>query len=167
MFKIRFKTLTFAIVAYLTVIVQVTLLNVFFLSMIKPDLILLLVLFFGLYNGEKSGLLCGMILGVVVDILSTGIFGINSFLLGFVGFVSGALKERVYTNHILTSIIVGFSASLISVSSYYLLANNFYRLPSFPQNAVIISGTVFCTTLCNIFFVRMLEKVIIFKQMTL
>ena len=69
---------------------QATLINSISIASVKPELIMLLVVFYALYNGSKGGMLCGMILGLGVDILSGGIVGINSLILGCVGFFNGS-----------------------------------------------------------------------------
>ncbi|MBU4477950.1 MAG: rod shape-determining protein MreD [Candidatus Omnitrophica bacterium] len=167
MFKIKFKTLRFFLIAYLTLICQATFVHVFSLGGVVPDFVLLLVIFFSLYNGRKNGMIFGLVSGLGVDILSGGIVGINCFVLGCVGLLTGLLKERVYTNHLLTRILVPLAAGIFSIAVYYLLAVRFYQVPSFSENIPVIAGTLLYTTLCNVFFADILERTVVLKQMTL
>jgi len=163
MFKIKFHKARFVAVAYLTIIIQATFMHCIALGTVKPDLVLLLVIFFSLYNGSQAGLICGLIVGFCVDVLSSGIVGINCFILGGAGLLCGFLKERVYAGHLLTRILVGFAACLFSVISYNILALHFYRLPPFFENGAVIAGTIIYTTLFNIVFFKILEKTIVSK----
>ena len=167
MFRIRFKTLRFVLLAYITIIIQASVLDYFSFRMMKPDLVLLLVIFFSLYNGVRRGIYCGIFLGLFVDALSAGILGINAFVLGLVGGVCGLLKERVYTTHLLTRVLVSFIAGIGSIIVYYILAVNFYQLPAVMENFGHFLGVIIYTTLINIIFVELIEKTVIVRQMTL
>ncbi|MFH2138846.1 MAG: rod shape-determining protein MreD [Candidatus Omnitrophota bacterium] len=167
MYKIRFKTVRFVIIALLSLVFQTTLINIISLGVIKPDLILLLVIFFGLYNGIYRGVFCGIILGFCVDSLSGGILGINSIILGAVGMMTGLLEDRVYRTHFLTKILVPFSGSIFSVTAYYILAGNFYGLPAFSEHIGVIAGSVLYTTFLSLVFFNFLEKQTVLKQYTL
>ncbi|MFH1459103.1 MAG: rod shape-determining protein MreD [Candidatus Omnitrophota bacterium] len=167
MFKIRFKSIRFIIISFFTLIFQSSLAAIFSFKGIKPDLILLLVIFYSLYNGYYAGMYYGIILGFLVDCLSSGILGINSLTFGIVGLSCGLLKERVYTTVLLTKVLVAFTAGIYAILIYYFLASNFYILPVFRENFAFIFLALIYTTLTNIIFFRFLEKIVIIKQMTL
>lgn len=161
MFKIRLKTFRFIVIAYLVLLFQASFINVISLKFIKPDLVLLLVIFFALHKGMRQGVFCGIILGVCLDVLSSGIFGINCLILGCVGFFTGSLKDKIYTTHFLTKILVAFSACLFSITVYYILALNFHRLAPFYENSSPVIGTLVYTALSNIIFFNFLDKLVI------
>ncbi|MFH1094142.1 MAG: rod shape-determining protein MreD [Candidatus Omnitrophota bacterium] len=167
MFKIKFKTIRFIFIAYFMLIFQSTLINSISIAAIKPEIILLLVIFFALYNGARAGMFCGMILGLCLDALSGGIVGINSFILGCCGFFCGLLKERVYTAHVLTRILIPLISSIFSLVCYYLIAGYFYHLPLFTDNYGIIFGTIVYTTVFNMFFSIVLDRLIIVRTTSL
>ncbi|MCP4650055.1 MAG: rod shape-determining protein MreD [PVC group bacterium] len=167
MFKIRFRTIKFAVIAYLVLVFQASLISCISLGSVKPDLVLLLVIFFSLYRGLRQGMYCGMILGLGVDVLSGGIVGINSLILGSVGFFCGLLSDRLYKNHFLTKILVPCTASIFSIISYYILASNFYRLPLFFDNIFIIFSSIVYTSLASLVFLKFLEKQVVVKVYTL
>ena len=167
MFKIKFKTIRFVLISYFMLIFQATLINSISIASIKPEIILLLVVFFALYNGARAGMFCGMILGLCLDALSGGIVGINSFILGCAGFFCGLLKERVYTAHLLSRILIPMISCVFSLGLYYIIAGHFYRLPILTDNFGIILGTIAYTTLFNIFFSRVLERLVIVRTASL
>lgn len=167
MFKIKFKTMRFVLIAYFMLIFQATLINSISIGNVKPEIILLLVIFFALYNGSRSGMFCGMILGLCVDALSGGIVGINSFILGCAGFLCGLLKERVYTVHLLTRVLIPMLGSIFCFCLYYIIAGNFYRLPLLADNFAVIAGTVAYTTIFNIVFSLFLDRCVIVRTTSL
>ncbi|MCK4994873.1 MAG: rod shape-determining protein MreD [Candidatus Omnitrophica bacterium] len=167
MFKIKFKTIRFVLIAYFMLIFQCTLINSISIAAIKPEIILLLVVFFALYNGSRAGMFCGMILGLCLDVLSGGIIGINSFILGCAGFFCGQLKERLYTVHLLTRILIPMISCMFSICLYYIIAGNFYHLPLLSDNLGTIFGTIAYTTIFNVIFSLFLERVVIVRTTSL
>ncbi len=165
MFKIRFKTIRFIFIAFTALIFQASLINVF--GPVIPDLSLIMVVFFSLYNGSSCGIVCGCVMGLLLDVFSAGILGVNCFTLGSVGFFTGLLKERVYTNHILTMILVCGGSCMLSILIYYILAQRFYHLYPFWENAGLIFKVILVTTLANIIISSFLEKLVVEKQMSL
>ena len=162
MFKIRFKKMNFFFISYLILLIQSVLLSNIFHGYSKPDLILLLVIFYALYHGPKQGMIIGMIFGFCVDVLSGGIFGANIFVLGLLGYLSGFLMERVYRDHFLTMIMIPFFASIISAGVYSLVTGDFYQTPLLSQQIV----SVVYTTGISFFFLNFLKNQVIMRTYT-
>ncbi len=167
MYKIRFRSISFCFISFLILVLQSTLTYSLALGPIKPDFVLLLVIFFALYKGAKQGMFYGMAVGLGVDALSGGVIGINSFALGCLGLVCGMLEERVYINHFLTKFLVALVACLFYIIVYYVLAVHFFRLPGFFSNLDIVIGTIFYTSVCNIFFTDFLDRFVIVRSTSL
>jgi rod shape-determining protein MreD len=167
MFKIKFRSIRFFLLSFFIVTLQSTIVHAIAINHVMPDLILLLVVFFALYNGSKQGMFYAMITGLFADALSGGVIGINSFALGCVGYACGLLKERVYTNHLLTKFLVVFCAGILNTSIYYMLALQFYKLPGFWENFANILGVIIYSAVFNIFFADMLDKAVIERSTSL
>ncbi len=168
MYKIRFKKIKFFFIAFFVVIFQASLFNILsFAGHVKPDFILLTLIFFSLYNGAQAGMACGMCLGILMDSLSGGVLGVNCISLGLVGLLIGLLKDRVYTGHLLTKLLVPFFAGIIANILYYFIASNFYRVPGFTQSFPDMAGALLYTVICNVFYFDFLEKSVIIKITTL
>ncbi len=75
--------------------VQATLLNPISLAGIKPDLALAVVYIIGLLTGPLEACLAGMALGLVQDIGSASLLGLNAFTRGLAGLAAGYLGTRV------------------------------------------------------------------------
>jgi rod shape-determining protein MreD len=82
-------------------LIQLTILNLFTLQGIKPDLILVVIIVFSLLKGEVEGSIIGFFSGLLQDIFSVGLLGVNAFIKTSVGFFCGLLKERMFAEHIL------------------------------------------------------------------
>ncbi|MFH1061774.1 MAG: rod shape-determining protein MreD [Candidatus Omnitrophota bacterium] len=167
MYRIRFRSIRFGLISFFVLVFQSTLVYSLALGAVKPDFVILLVIFFALYKGAKPGMFYGLVLGLFVDALSGGIIGVNSFVFGCIGFICGLLKERVYINHFLTKFLVGFSACLFYSIVYYILAVQFFQLPSFFANLDIVLGTIVYTSICNIFFADVLDRFVIVRSNSL
>jgi rod shape-determining protein MreD len=165
--RIRFNSIRFGLISFFVLIFQSTLFQGLAVGAVKPDFVILLVVFFSLYKGARPGMFYGMGLGIFVDALSGGIIGVNSFVFGCVGFLCGLLEERVYINHFLTKFLVGFSACSVYIVAYYVLALQFFQLPGFFANPDIILGTIVYTSICNIFFADILDRFVIIRSTAL
>lgn len=165
--RIRFNSIRFGLISFFVLVFQSTLFHGLALGAVKPDFVMLLVVFFSLYKGSKQGMFYGMVMGLFVDALSGGIIGVNSFVFGCIGFLCGLLDERVYINHFLTKFLVGFSACSFYMIVYYVLALQFFQLPEFFANPDIILGTIGYTSICNIFFADILDRFVIIRSTSL
>ncbi|NQT23103.1 MAG: rod shape-determining protein MreD, partial [Candidatus Omnitrophica bacterium] len=89
-------------------------------NQIRPDLYLVLTVFFGLFYGITIGIECGLICGFINDILGTGVFGSNMLIFGLLGLICGAVSEKVYKENFLVQMLITFTASLF-ISNFLLL----------------------------------------------
>jgi rod shape-determining protein MreD len=167
MYRVRFKSIRFGLISFFIIIFQSTLVQSLALGAVKPDFVLLLVIFFSLYKGPRQGMFYGIVVGLFVDALSGGVSGINSFVFGCLGFVSGLLKERVYINHLLTKLLIGLSAGIFYMFFYYVLAIQFFQLPNFLSSLDIVLGTIIYTSVCNILFADVLDRLVIVRSTSL
>ena len=167
MFKIKFRSVRFFFISFFVVVLQSTIVNSISVYLVKPDMVLLLVIFFALYNGSRAACSYGICIGLCVDALSGGVMGINGVCLGTVGCICGMLKERVYINHFLTKFLVAFGAGILNTLIYYFLAMQFFRLPEIFSNLPFIIGAVVYSSICNILFVTITDRAVIERSTSL
>ena len=82
-------------------LIQLTILNLFALQGLKPDLMFVIVLVFALSEGAEEGAVVGFFSGILQDIFSVGLLGVHALIKTVTGFISGILRERIFAEHIL------------------------------------------------------------------
>lgn len=117
------KILLKATIIVVALVIQLTLINSITILGLKPDLIMVVVIVFSLLNGTKEGIISGFASGLLLDIFSTGLLGINALVKMVIGFTCGALKEKIFYEHILFLIpLVTFVSSFLqSILVFFLL----------------------------------------------
>lgn len=123
----------------------------------RPDLPLILLVFWVWHNNWKQGLIVGFVIGLLIDILFFPLLGLNAFSLALVGFLVAEIRQRIYQDNVIFFILLVGAATLLNgiILSFWLLVFNIS--PSFLQKIVFI---VFPTFLYNcligfpIFFLR-------------
>lgn len=104
---------------FLFLIIESTLINRISIRDTTPALLIIFVIFFGLFYGMRIGLEVGLVSGLLKDILGIGSFGINIFIFGTLGFICGALSDKVYKENFLTQFTFSFVAAFF-ISKLYL-----------------------------------------------
>lgn len=107
--------------------IHLTVLSYFRISGARPDLILLLVIFFALFLGGRMGLEIGIAAGLLKDIFAFDIFGVNMFILGMTGLLAGALNTKFFKEARGTQVMLVFAFSIFSMVLHYILATAVLR----------------------------------------
>ena len=120
------KILLKGVIIIVALVIQLTLINLVTILGVKPDLIMVVVVVFSLRKGEKEGIISGFTSGLLQDIFSTGLLGINALAKTVVGFICGILKEKIFHEHILFIIpIITFISSFLQSIVIFLLLRAF------------------------------------------
>ncbi|MBA7490783.1 hypothetical protein ES702_01326 [subsurface metagenome] len=108
------KILLKGAIIVVALLIQLTLINSITILGLKPDLIMVVVVVFSLLKGAKEGTISGFASGLLQDIFSTGLLGINALAKTVIGFTCGILKEKIFYEHILFLIpVITFIASFM------------------------------------------------------
>jgi rod shape-determining protein MreD len=110
----------FAVLAALAV--HMTVLVHFKIFGAKPDLLLCLTIFFGLFLGARMGLEVGIVAGFLKDIFAFDVFGVNMFVMGMAGLLAGMLNTKFFRESMGTQVTLVFSLSIFSMALHYILA---------------------------------------------
>lgn len=70
-------------------VIQLTIIPFFSFDFIVPDLVLILVVYFALQNGQIYGTVLGFVLGLLMDLVSGGLIGSWMFSKTLSGFLAG------------------------------------------------------------------------------
>ena len=85
-------------------VVQTSVLRFFTIGGIKPDLVLVIVVYLGLMKGADVGCGSGFLFGLIEDAYSL-YFGANALTKTIVGFVCGIAGKRLYTQSLFTHLL--------------------------------------------------------------
>lgn len=91
-------------------VLQTTVLDVLTIKGIKPDLILVIVVYLGLVKGSDIGCTSGFFFGLLEDVYSGMYLGSNALTKTTLGFFCGVIGKRLYTQSLFSQILcVGFA----------------------------------------------------------
>ena len=145
---------TFTLIVFVSALVlQTSFLPVVAIKAVKPDLILLIVVYLGLVRGSDIGCVSGFFFGLVEDLYSNKIYlGSNALTKTLIGFFCGLSGKRLYTHSLFSQILcvgVGTVVDVVLVWSINSFAANWKQI-------------VFYETLYNIVCCPLM--VLIFRQ---
>lgn len=80
---------------------------------VRPDLVLLMVVAWSLFNGSYSGVMWAFVGGLWMDILSGGPMGGSSLALMAASLVTGIGHNRLFRNNLLVPLVAAVVATLI------------------------------------------------------
>ena len=108
----------------------------------KPDLLLICVIFFGLFLGPAAGLESGFAAGLLKDIFALDFLWINAVILGMTGFIAGAINTQFFKESKRADFILVFLLTMFSMVLHYaivlLLSNSMaLEFPEFIMTSVI------------------------------
>ncbi len=81
---------------------------------IAPNVVLTVVVAYGLLFGWEVGLGAGVLGGLLLDLVAGRFIGIHVLSLGVVGLAVGLVEERVFKDNVLLAAIGGLVGSLVS-----------------------------------------------------
>ncbi|MCI0529844.1 MAG: rod shape-determining protein MreD [Nitrospira sp.] len=121
------------------ILLQTTLLNSIAIMGIKPDLALIAVYFVGLFGDEIRGVMTGLALGYLMDLMSGGVWGIHLATKPTLGFLAGLLGRTLVNMKV---VFTGVIISLCSVVQglIFLLVSYFTMVPENP--VALLSYTI-------------------------
>ncbi|MCK4436366.1 rod shape-determining protein MreD [bacterium] len=122
--------LLWALLLITALVLQTTLLSPQQLHGVRPDLILLLSVFAGLYRGETKGGLVGFLGGLLEDFFSGGLLGMGALSKTVAGTLAGFLGNKLYRESPLVQLTVALAA-VIAHELLYLCLSSIYTVPPF------------------------------------
>jgi len=93
----------------------------------KPDLMLTLVVFFGVFLGGRRGLEAGLAAGLLLDIFALDYFWLNTFTFGITGLLAGVLGLKVIRESRMTQTLLVFFFTIFFMTFHFIIASNFSR----------------------------------------
>ncbi len=81
---------------------------------VQPDLVLVLVVFFGLYAPRQDAYIAGWVLGLATDLMSIERLGLFSITFCAVAVMVNAVRNLVFLKSVATHLIITLAASLLA-----------------------------------------------------
>ena len=104
--------------------VQTTLLGIFSLGGVTPDLALIFVVYCGVHFQRNGGIGAGVIVGFFQDCLSGGLLGINTLSKGLAGLFFSVLKDKIVVEGFIPISFFIFTASLLDGMVYFIVSSS-------------------------------------------
>ena len=96
----------FTLIIFLcAMVIQTSVLPYLTIGDIKPDLVVVIVIYLGLMKGPQIGCLSGFFFGLLEDTYSGMFLGANAFTKTITGFLFGQVGKRLYTQSLFTHIL--------------------------------------------------------------
>lgn len=101
-------------VLVITIIIQSTLIPLISIKGIHPDLLLVIVVSYALLSGKEYGAGLGFFAGLLQDLVSGSIFGINTLSKLATGYMFGLAERKVFKEHVLLPVLATLVATLFN-----------------------------------------------------
>jgi rod shape-determining protein MreD len=88
------RYIVLAFLAFIALVLETTLFNELIVAGVKPDLILIIVILYALFNGPRQGAFVGLGLGFIEDLFQAKYFGLNMASKFTIGLLIGFLKKE-------------------------------------------------------------------------
>jgi len=141
-------------------ILQTTMLDYLTVYGIKPDLVMLLVVFYGFLLGPGEGAFLGFAGGLIEDLFSGSYIGLNALSKMFAGYLAGVCGERLYKENALVAAGTTFISALAGMLANYLLLLylKVYVPPFYALFRVALPTALYTAALVPFIFRRVLRS---------
>lgn len=127
----------------LALLLQTTWMDKIAVAGIKPDGVLLVLVYIGITRGQIEGTIFGFISGFLLDVYDPGTMGVNSLCNSLVGFLVGYSRVGVVTEDFRAQALLFFGATLFHDLIYFAL----YSFPRMQGFFHLLIGTGLGTAL--------------------
>ncbi len=139
----KMKIIRNLLLILLTLLLQTTWMDKIAVAGIKPDCVLLMLVYIGITRGQIEGTIFGFISGFLLDVYNPETMGVNSFCNSLVGFLVGYGHIGVVTEDFRAQALMLFGATLFHDLIYFAL----YSFPKMEGFFHLLIGTGLGTAL--------------------
>lgn len=109
-------------VLFAAIFLQFTVSRYLALGGVKPDLVIMCVIFFGLYFGSAAGFEAGLVAGFFQDVFVLDYFGVNALLYGATGLYTGVVTGNFTKDTASARFLLVAFISALSMAAHFVLA---------------------------------------------
>ena len=104
----------FVLLSLFGLVLQSTVFNLISIAGVKPDLILILVIFYSILEGGPKGAAVGFLLGLMEDVYLGRFIGMNALAKSLTAFAAGWLTKGAFSENLFVPIITTFLGTLLN-----------------------------------------------------
>lgn len=143
-------------------LIQLIFLDHIKIASVKPDLLVLLVVFFAIFFGPGTGAEAGFVCGLFKDAYSLDIFGMNIALLSLAGLIVGGLSPKLFRESKLTQLLLVFTSSVLYMVIHYFISSlilkiTYITLPEYLRG-LILPSSLYTAMISLILFPVLIDK---------
>lgn len=148
------RSIIFLLIVIVAILLQATVFNFLQVAGVKPDLVLMLVVFNGFLRGSREGAFLGFLAGLILDIFTGGYIGMNALSLMLVGYLVGLAEARFYKESVIIISLVTFMVGMINQLVLYVLLFylNIGVSPIYALPQVVLPSAIYTTLLVPLTF---------------
>jgi len=143
-------------------LIQLLLLDYIKIAGAKPDLLILLVVFFAIFFGPGTGAEAGFVAGLFKDTYSLDIFGANIVLLSLTGIIAGILSPKLFKESRLTQGLLVFAFSILYMVIHYFISSLVLKITYVTLSeylyGLILPSSLYTATLSIIIFPILIDR---------
>lgn len=113
--------LILSVILFLSLTLETTLFDQLTFYGVKPDLLLILILFYALFRGSVSGAKIGFFYGLAEDLLLGRFVGLNAATKMLIGYLVGLGERRFFKDNLILPVLLVFGGTLLSHLLYVSL----------------------------------------------
>lgn len=154
------RKITMAVLVVVSTLLQCGAFHLIEVASVRPNLLVILTVSFGLMRGRKSGLLTGFACGLLCDLFYETILGFHALLYMWIGYFAGYFYRIFYDDDIKTPLLLISVADLAYGVGYYVFTFLFRgRLHFFFYLGRIMIPEMLYTMLLTIVVYRLLYHI--------
>ena len=154
------RKITMAILILVSIILQSTICQMISIASIKPNLLIIMTVSFGLMRGKKEGMVTGFFCGLLTDLFFESVIGFNALIYLWVGYFSGYFYRIFYDDDIKTPLfLISISDMAYGIIQYGFMFLLRGRIHFFYYLGRVIIPEVIYTLLLTIICYRMLYAI--------
>ena len=119
-----------ALLLFLALLIQTSWADTIAVFGVKPDMVLLLLVYVGITGGQIEGTVFGFASGFLLDVYDPQAMGINTLANSVVGFTVGYSAIGVVSEDIRAQAVIIFLASLLRDVTYFVFASITQAVPA-------------------------------------
>ncbi|MFH1238670.1 MAG: rod shape-determining protein MreD [bacterium] len=103
------------LVILVALILETTVFNYLAIGGVKPDLLLIVVIYLALNKGALTGEISGFIAGFLQDVFSGGLIGLNALVKTIIGNLVSLGRGKLAFENVITQVVITLAVSLSGV----------------------------------------------------